>query len=96
VSSSFSFDDRAASWVEALYQKLEIIAQRHRTLHLLALQPAERALDIGTGPRFLLAEMAEEVGSSGHVSGLDASESMLTLARSHCPKLPQCSRRFAK
>lgn len=92
VSSSFSFDDRAASWVEALYQTPEIIAQRHCTLQRLSLQPGEQVLDIGTGPGFLLAEMAEQVGPHGHVSGVDASESMLALARSHCARSPHSSR----
>lgn len=87
MSSSFSFDDRAARWVEELYQTPEIIAQRQRTLQGLSLQPGERVLDIGTGPGLLLGEMAEKVGTGGEVLGLDASESMLTLARSRCAEL---------
>lgn len=92
MSSSFSFDAQAASWVEALYQTPEVIAQRQRTLERLSLQPGERVLDIGTGPGFLLTEIAEQVGSGGTFSGLDMSESMLALARSRCARSPHTAR----
>jgi len=88
MSSTFSFDDRAASWVETLYQTPEVIAQRQRTRSLLDLQPGERVLDIGSGPGFLLVEMAEQVGAGGAVSGLDMSESMVALARSRLSSSP--------
>jgi arsenite methyltransferase len=45
-------------------------------------EPGEHVLDIGSGPGFLAAEMAAEVGPDGHVVGVDPSESMLALARS--------------
>jgi SAM-dependent methyltransferase len=38
-------------------------------------------LDIGSGPGFLAAEMAAEMGPDGRVVGLDPSESMLALGR---------------
>ena len=38
-------------------------------------------LDIGSGPGFLAAEMAQEVGPEGRVVGVDPSESMLASAR---------------
>ena len=38
-------------------------------------------LDIGSGPGFLAAEMAAEVGPDGRVHGVDPSESMLASAR---------------
>ena len=37
-------------------------------------------LDIGSGPGFLASEMAEEVGSSGRVHGIDRAN-MLAIAR---------------
>jgi arsenite methyltransferase len=47
----------------------------------LGLRPGERVLDIGSGPGLLACEMAEDVGASGSVDGVDPSESMLAIAR---------------
>jgi ubiquinone/menaquinone biosynthesis C-methylase UbiE len=57
------------------------VEQRRATRALLGLQPGERVLDIGSGPGFLAAEMAAEVGPEGRVVGVDPSESMLALGR---------------
>src|SRR5512132_1194876 len=75
------FDDAASRKLEAAYQTPDVIAQRHQTLRALALQPSERVLDIGAGPGLLVAEMAQPVGPSGHVTGLEISDSMLALGR---------------
>jgi len=73
------FDEATAKQVEATYQTPDMVAQRRATRAILALQPGEHVLDIGSGPGFLAAEMAEEVGSSGRVVGLDPSETMLAM-----------------
>jgi SAM-dependent methyltransferase len=44
-------------------------------------------LDVGCGPGFYCLELAEEVGPSGSVVGLDASQAMLTLAGRRCAEL---------
>src|SRR6476646_4955054 len=75
------FDAETSARVEATYQTPDIVAQRRATRELLALEPGEHVLDIGVGPGFLAAEMAEEVGPGGRVCGIDASDSMLALAR---------------
>jgi arsenite methyltransferase len=75
------FDDDTAKQVEATYQTPDVVEQRRATRALLALRPGERVLDIGSGPGFLAAEMAEEVGADGRVAGVDPSESMLAVAR---------------
>jgi cyclopropane fatty-acyl-phospholipid synthase-like methyltransferase len=67
------FDDAASTKLEAAYQTPDVIAQRQQTLRALALQPSERVLDIGAGPGLLVAEMAQSVGPSGHVTGLVAT-----------------------
>lgn len=38
-------------------------------------------LDVGVGPGLLAAEMAEEVGPTGRICGIDISDSMLAIAR---------------
>jgi arsenite methyltransferase len=45
-------------------------------------------LVVGSGPGFLVAEMAERVGPTGHVTGLDISDSMVALARRRCTQGP--------
>lgn len=75
------FDEENARRVEAVYTTPDVIEQRRAIRAALALRPGERVLDIGSGPGFLAAEMAEEVGPDGHVHGIDPSDSMLEIAR---------------
>jgi arsenite methyltransferase len=75
------FDEKQAKQVEQTYMTADIVEQRRATRALLALQPGERVLDIGSGPGFLAEEMAAEVGPEGAVHGVDPSESMLAIAR---------------
>jgi arsenite methyltransferase len=73
------FDEAAAKQFEATYQAPDVVEQRRATRAILALQPGEHVLDIGSGPGFLAAEMASEVGGTGRVVGVDPSESMLAI-----------------
>ncbi|VFM97597.1 MAG: Methyltransferase domain-containing protein [Candidatus Kentron sp. G] len=57
-------------------------------LDALGLETGERVLDIGTGPGFVAAEMAEAVGSNGLVYGVDSSEQMLQAACKRCEDKP--------
>src|SRR3954468_21639370 len=75
------FDDETARRVESTYQAPDIVEQRRATRAVLDLAPGEHVLDIGSGPGFLAAEIAEEVGAEGRGCGLDPSESMLAIAR---------------
>lgn len=86
------FDANASTKLEAVYRTPDVVAQRHATLHRLALQPGERVLDVGAGPGFLVAEMAKQVGPDGHVTGLDISDSMVALAQRRCAYEPIASR----
>jgi arsenite methyltransferase len=84
MSGASVFDDDASRKLEAAYLTPDVVAQRRETLRALALQPGERVLDIGSGPGLLIAEMAEVVGQSGRVTGLEISDSMLALGRRRC------------
>jgi ubiquinone/menaquinone biosynthesis C-methylase UbiE len=73
---------------ETLYQSPKVLARRRKAHQMLGLGLGESVLDIGFGPGFYAAELAEAVGRSGHVDGIDTSESMLALAKARCAKLP--------
>ena len=75
------FGEENARRLEAVYMTPDVIDVRRATRAALSLQPGERVLDIGSGPGFLAAEMAAEVGPDGRVHGVDPSESMLASAR---------------
>jgi SAM-dependent methyltransferase len=49
-------------------------------LGVLSPKPGETILDVGVGPGFLASEIAEAVGPTGLVCGIDPSESMLAIA----------------
>ncbi len=75
------FDEETARRLVAVYTTPDVVDQRRAIRAALALQPGEQVLDIGSGPGFLAAEMAEEVGVDGRVYGIDPSDSMLAIAR---------------
>ncbi len=78
--AALEFDGSAANQLEAAYLGPDVIAQRRDTLTRLALKPGESVLDIGSGPGFLAAEMAEKTGDTGRVVGIDISEEMVRRA----------------
>ncbi len=54
---------------------------RDKGLKELALQPGESALEIGFGTGHCLVEMAQAVGSTGQVFGIDISDGMVAQAQ---------------
>lgn len=78
------YDEEATKRLLAAYVTPDVVAQRGQFLQALGPQPGERVLDVGSGPGFLAAAIAEAVGSTGAVLGVDISEPLLAVARSHC------------
>lgn len=78
---SMDYDEAAAEKLEAVYLGPDVVAQRADTLQRLAIHPGERVLDIGSGPGFLAADIAERTGPTGQVVGIDLSEPLLARAR---------------
>ena len=64
------YDERAAEKLERVYTGRDVMRQRSHTLDILALQPGEHVLDVGSGPGFLAQDMAKAVGPTGRVLGL--------------------------
>jgi arsenite methyltransferase len=85
--SQLVFDEDAARGIESVYRIREAQQRRRTVRETLALQPGERVLDVGCGPGFYCAELAQEVGSAGSVVGVDGSEAMLKLAGRRCAEL---------
>lgn len=82
------FDENGARRTERMYASPDVVAQRERVLSLLAPQPGERVLDIGSGPGYLMASIAEAVGPTGVVHGLDPSPAMNALATGRTGGMP--------
>lgn len=78
--SGSRFDGALADQLEDHYRGRDVVSQRQDTLRRLSLESGERVLDVGSGPGFLSAEMAEMVGPSGRVRGVDASATMVDRA----------------
>ena len=85
MSNGVEFDEKMARRLEALYQTKDAAKRRAAVLAALRLSPGERVIDIGTGPGFVAYEMADAVGPSGTVVGVDTSDPMLQLACAQKP-----------
>lgn len=78
--SQLEFDADLAARLEKVYFTRDARRRRRLIHEALAAKPGERFLDVGCGPGFYLAELAERVAPDGSVVGVDASPAMLTLA----------------
>lgn len=83
------YDKKAAALIDRSYQTPEIVNQRLRTLHAIALRRGESVLDAGCGTGLLLEQEALAVGSEGRAEGVDFSEDMLERASARCADMPQ-------
>lgn len=88
--SEFQFDEAVSRRVEAVYLTPDVVSQRREVMKALQLVAGERMLDVGSGPGLLVAEMPAAVGPKGRVCGIDASETMLAMARKRCAGVPWC------
>lgn len=74
------YDKAAAERLEAVYLGPDVIAQRNDTIERISVQEGERVLDIGSGPGFLAAAIADQTGPKGKVVGVDISRQMVDRA----------------
>lgn len=82
------YDKEATKRLVAIYETPDVVAQRQVFLRALNPQTGESVLDVGSGPGFLAASIAEATGSTGTVRGIDVSEPMVDLARERCANQP--------
>jgi len=76
------YDNEATQRLLAVYVTPDVAAQRSDFLEAFNPLQGERVLDVGAGPGFLATAIAEAVGKSGLVCGVDISEPFLEVARS--------------
>ena len=74
-----SFYDRISGVYDAIADAAEH-GCRERGLELLAVRPGERALEVGYGTGHALLTLAQAVGPTGHVAGIDISGGMRRVA----------------
>jgi arsenite methyltransferase len=85
------FDDEGARRIQGVYATPDVVRQRDDVLALLDARPGEHVLDVGSGPGFLLASIADAVGPGGSAHGLDPSPAMNAVAVAHCAGRPGVS-----
>src|SRR3954451_13404216 len=72
------FDERVAAQLEAFYRSRDVMRRRSLAQEALAAQPGDVVLDVGCGPGFYVADIAER---GAEVIGVDGSPAMLAVAR---------------
>lgn len=82
--SQLEFDGAQATKIETVYRIRDAVRRRRIVREALGAEPGERILDVGCGPGFYCAELAQEVRPSGSVVGVDFSAPMLGLAARRC------------
>lgn len=92
ADTTATFDAAAAQRLDQLYSTGDVVVQRARTREALAVQTGEHVLDVGCGPGFLVCELAGDVGPAGHVTGVDTSDAMLSVARDRAGDLRLAAR----
>lgn len=78
--SGLKFTKEAAKRLESLYTTPDVVAQRSETLRKLGLAEGSSVIDLGSGPGFLCESMADIVGPSGRVLGIDVSADLIELS----------------
>ena len=89
--TQLSFDADTARKLEAAYRTRDVVRRRRLVREGLSPKPGERILDVGCGLGFYLAELVDEVGPEGAVTGVDRSEDMLAYAEAKTQDLANAS-----
>lgn len=91
MSDDVEFDEAKLQAMERIYRTSSMTERRQRVRDALALESGEEVLSVGTGPGFEARGLAEDVGETGRVLGIDTAEPMLAVARERCGDQPSAS-----
>jgi len=83
-NTDFQYDEDYSRQQKSFALAPDMVAQRRKMHISLALQKGEIVLDIGSGDGSMIDEMADSVGASGKLTGLDISETMINMSRKLC------------
>jgi Methylase involved in ubiquinone/menaquinone biosynthesis len=84
MSSGLEFNDEVNHALKMAYQTPDIVSARGHVVEALNLIEGQQVLDIGSGPGLLVRDIAQQVGPSGAVVGLDMADNMLESAKALC------------
>lgn len=88
MSNDLQFDEEVRVALEMAYLTPDIVAARSEVVKALNVQTGEKVLDIGSGSGFLAKDLADRVGPTGSVHGIDLAENMLEASRKLCVDQP--------
>jgi len=82
--AQLDFDAKVIERLEVMYRRRDALRRRKLVREALAARSGEHILDVGCGPGFYMAELLDQVGPDGSVTGIDSSAEMLPVAASRC------------
>jgi arsenite methyltransferase len=89
--AQLQFDEETSRLMEEFNASAGATRRRTRLLEVLALQPGEQVLDVGSGPGHYAFDMASAVGDTGRVAGVDNAKDSLETAQRRCSGLANVS-----
>src|SRR5918992_5097831 len=85
--AQLDFEESVVRQLDAVYRTRDVVRRRALVRDAVAPRQGERILDVGCGPGYYVAELAEQVGDGGSVVGVDLSAPMLAVATQRCAEL---------
>lgn len=79
------YDEGLTRQQEKMASTRDMVSQRKSMLELMDLRAGESVPDVGSGNGIFAREMAELVGPSGNVCGIDNAPAMINMASVMCP-----------
>jgi ubiquinone/menaquinone biosynthesis C-methylase UbiE len=89
--TKLEFDDEFSQLMEEFNLSPGAVERRARILSALALEAGTHVLDVGSGPGHQAYEIAQVIGSEGHIEGVDSGEDAVATGRRRCEGLENAS-----